>query len=90
MIQNQTLNLNGTMAGVSNLKLSILHLLSEMSKIDVNETYYSEEPKASHYNPNYRQTGASKRILREFKVKGEVVMAYNKKDALKRLNRKKK
>ena len=37
------------------------------------------------FNPDYKPRSASKE-LREFCVKGEKVMAYSKKDALKRLN----
>lgn len=41
------------------------------------------------HNQNYRPTNAKKPVLREFKVNGKVVMAYSKKDALKRIKRRK-
>ena len=41
-----------------------------------------------HFNPNYKPIAKNK-VLREFSLKGEKVMAYSKKDAIKRLNYKK-
>ena len=40
--------------------------------------------RSGHFNPDYRVPGKNKE-LREFKVGGKTVMAYSKKDAVKRL-----
>lgn len=41
-----------------------------------------------YFNPNYRRPSENKE-LREFNVKGKKIMAYSKKDAIKRLKHKK-
>ena len=41
-----------------------------------------------YFNPNYRRP-SEKKELREFNVKGKKIMAYSKKDAIKRLKHKK-
>lgn len=52
--------------------------------------YYTEKRKGEgHFNPDYRRPSENKE-LREFYVKGEKVMAYSKKDAIKRMKHKNK
>lgn len=55
------------------------------------ENLYSTEKRKGegHFNPSYRRPAENKE-LREFYVKGEKVMAYSKKDAIKRMKHKNK
>ena len=41
-----------------------------------------------YFNPNYRRSSENKE-LREFNIRGKKIMAYSKKDAIKRLKHKK-
>lgn len=55
------------------------------------DIYSSRKPsnEGTNLNPNYRHQSIPKE-LRKFKIKGEDVMAYSRKDAIKRLKHKKK
>lgn len=55
-----------------------------------NENIYSDKPVTDkmRFNPNYKVISPIRK-LREFTVKGEKVMAYSKKDAIKRMKHKK-
>lgn len=61
-------------------------LLGAISKENMFEGGFSiREP---YFNPDYR-ISTPKKELREFEVKGRKIMAYSKKDAIKRLKHKK-
>lgn len=62
-------------------KIALLSgMLGELSQ----DTIYSTRLYIRRYNSNYKVKLAN-RVLREFTVKGKKVMAFSKKDAIKRL-----
>ena len=52
------------------------------------DLYAMKRKKGMSFNPNYKVKSSVKE-LREFTIRGKVVMAYSKKDAIKRLKHKK-
>ena len=71
---------------MSRLKQIILETALMMSlAASENNVYMDKNPsRGMRFNPNYRHK-IQYRELREFTIKGKKVMAYSKKDAIKRL-----
>lgn len=71
---------------MSRLKQIMLETVMMMSLANSgNNVYMDKNPNHSmRFNPNYRPK-KQHRELREFTVKGKIVMAYSKKDAITRL-----
>jgi hypothetical protein len=71
------------------IKNDLIHKIGLM--LGVMDNPYFGEPRRSGmiFNPDYRPERDNKE-LREFTIKGEKIMAYSRKDAIKRLKHKKK
>ena len=59
-------------------------LLAGMLGMSAQEHFTCSDSEYRRYNPDYRVKSVN-RVLREFTVNGKKVMAYSKKDAIKRL-----
>lgn len=72
---------------------SILGLLVAQMMVasQMDDVFYTQNRHIPKQSPNSQKPkiNTPKRELREFRVKGKTVMAYSKKDAIKRMNHKK-
>ncbi len=67
------------------LRIAMMEMAAAISMRDNGHGVFGQEPRAEmRFNPDYRRPKES-RELREFNVKGKKVMAYSRKDAIKRL-----
>lgn len=73
---------------MSKLKQMLLATAAMCAAAQSNDPYSVNRKEGMTFNPNYKVKSSVKE-LREFTIKGKRVMAYSKKDAIKRLNHKK-
>lgn len=75
---------------MSRLKQIALQVIGMIAATQNNDYYGIPESRTNgiKFNPDYKATTPVKE-LREFRIKGKTVMAYSKKDAIKRLNQQK-
>lgn len=73
---------------MSKLKQMLLATAAMCAAAQSYDPYSMNRKERMAFNPGYK-VNSSVKELREFTIKGEKVMAYSKKDAIKRLNHKK-
>jgi hypothetical protein len=73
---------------MSKLKQMLLATAAMCAAAQSYDPYSMNRKERMAFNPDYK-VNSSVKELREFTIKGEKVMAYSKKDAIKRLNHKK-
>lgn len=65
-------------------KIRKIAMLARILGMSAQEHFMYSEPELRRYNPDYKVKSVH-RVLREFTVNGKKVMAFSKKDAIKRL-----
>jgi hypothetical protein len=73
---------------MSKIKQMLLATAAMYAAAQSYDPYSMNRKERMAFNPDYK-VNSSVKELREFMIKGEKVMAYSKKDAIKRLNHKK-
>lgn len=75
------------------MKTALALLAAQMAVASqMDDVFYVPKRNNSEREQNNRKaikSNTQKRELREFRIKGEVIMAYSKKDAIKRMNHRK-
>lgn len=73
---------------MSKLKQMLLATAAMCAAAQSYDPYFVNRKEGMTFNPDYKVKSSTKE-LREFTIKGKKVMAYSKKDAIKRLKHKK-